>query len=146
MKKFFSYSLLTLSLASCAFMSPTPTKVTQNLQQVNPGTNVAVVALVPMEIPNPTQPKILNSTAFRVTQDVHGYPNTVILIPQNAIITGVYSNDGKVCQVSWQAVYHDYQALEKDQGALGVATMVNNTSCDPKLGIRPGQIMTMTFK
>ncbi len=153
MRKFRILGLLlatSLPLAACGLFGPapgpTPGKLTGNLERVNSGTIVNVVSLVPMDIPNPSESVITNSAAFRVTNDVREYPNSSILIPQNALITGIYTNNGKTCSISWQAIYADYPALEKGQGSLAIAPLVKNTSCDPKAGIRAGQLMNITFK
>lgn len=153
MRKFRILGLLlatSLSLTACGLFGPapgpTPGKLTGNLERVNSGTIVNVVSLVPMDIPNPSESVITNSAAFRVTNDVREYPNSSILIPQNALITGIYTNNGKTCSISWQAIYADYPALEKGQGSLAIAPLVQNTSCDPKAGIRAGQLMNITFR
>jgi hypothetical protein len=150
-KRTLSVSLLCLfSLSSCGLFgaapSTTPRRMSQDMALINPGTIVNVVSLVPMDTPNSAQSKIVNSAVFRVTEDVKGYPNTMTLIPQNALISGIYSNDGTTCHVSWQVIYADYSALEKNQGTMDIAPRVSNTSCDAKLGIRAGQLMNITFK
>ncbi len=148
--KNFAISLSVISLSACGLFqappSPTPNRIYQNISRVESGTVVPTVALVPMDIPNPTQPKVVNTGAFRVTQDIRDTPSGAVLIPQNALVKGVYSNDGITCQISWQAIYNDYNAMEKNQVTLSIAELTQNTTCNPKLGIRPGQITNITFK
>lgn len=126
--------------------SPTPNTINQNLSRVTSGTIVNVVSLVPMDIPNPSQSKITNSAAFRVTDDIRDNLNAKVLISQNSLIVGVYTNDGKSCLVSWQAIYPDYRSLELNHGTLNIAELVNNTTCDPKSGISPGKLFHIVFK
>lgn len=139
-----------VTISSCGLFkkpdAPTPQKVTVRVDLLESGTVIHVVDLVPMDIPNPSQPKIVNTAAFRVTQDVRSIPGNLLVIPQNALITGFYSNDGKTCQVSWQAIYYDYRSLELNQSILGIADRAANSACDPKTGIKPGQAMDITFK
>lgn len=146
MKKIILYALLSLLLISCGFVSQPPKQINQNLQRLPAGTRINVVALTPMDIPNQNQTTVVNSTAFRVTQDLRDPQNATLVIAKNGLISGVYTNDGKSCQISWQAVYNDYAALEQDQAALGIGPLVENNRCDPKLGIRPGQLFIITFK
>ncbi len=139
-----------VSISSCGLFqkpqAPTPQKISVRVDLLESGTVIHVVDLVPMDIPNPTQPKIVNTAAFRVTHDVRSVPANLLVIPQNALITGSYNNDGKTCQVSWQAIYYDYRSLELSQPILGIADRTFNSACDPKLGIKPGQAMDITFK
>lgn len=145
-----SLLLITLQLTACGLFGPapepTPGKLASNLERINSGTIINVVSLVPMDIPNPSESAITNTTVFRVSNDLREYPNSSILIPQNALVTGIYTNNGKTCSISWQAIYANYTALEKGQGAMTIAPQVQNTSCDPKTGIRAGQLMNITFK
>jgi hypothetical protein len=155
MKKYYLHSLIfasTISLSACGLFNsssskPTPRAMNQDISLINTGTVVNAVSLVPLDIPNPSQPKVVNSAVFRVTEDIFNYPNTAaILIPQNALVTGVYTNDGTICQISWQVIYADYAAMEQGYGALSIAPRVKNTTCDAKLGVRAGQLMNITFK
>ena len=141
----------TLLLSGCGLFQtpppPTPHKIGQNLARISPGSVINVVAMVPMDTPNPSQPKVVNSAAFRVADNVQAAtPDKSILIPQNAFITGIYSNDGSSCQVSWQEVFQNYRTLETDQGALSIASLASNSSCDPKQGIHAGQLININFK
>ena len=139
-----------ISLSSCGLFQapppPTPNRITHNLSQSTSGTVIYAVNLVPMGVPNPTQAKIVNTAAFRVTQNVLSGLNSAVIIKQDYIITGVYSNDGTTCQISWQGIYPDYTSLEKNHGDLGAGELLNNNSCNPKLGIPPGQLMQIIFK
>lgn len=108
---------LSISLNSCGLFQapppPTPSKITHNLSQSTSGTIIYAINLVPMDVPNPSQPKIVNTAAFRVTQNVLSGLNSAVIIKQDYIVTGVYSNDGTTCQISWQGIYPDYASLEK---------------------------------
>lgn len=137
-------------LAGCGLMhspqAPTPQKVSLRIDLLESGTVIHAVDLVPMDIPNPSQSKIVNTAAFRITQDIRSIPANLLVLPQNALITGVYSNDGKTCQISWQEVYYDYRSLELNQSILSIGSRTANTPCDPKMGIRPGQAVEITLK
>jgi len=146
----FALAISVLGVSACGLFkappAPTPQKISVRVDLLESGTIIHVVDLVPMDVPNPTQPKVVNTAAFRVTHDVRSVPGNLLVIPQNALITGSYSNDGKTCQVSWQAIYYDYRSLELNQPILGVADRTLNNKCDPKLGIKPGEAMDITFK
>lgn len=141
---------MTINLSSCGLFQapppPTPNRITHNLNQATSGTIIYAINLVPMDVPNQSQPKIVNSAAFRVSQNVLSSLNSAVIIKQDYIITGVYSNDGTTCQISWQAIYPDYASLEKNQGDLNIGTLLNNNSCNPKFGIKPGQLIEIVFK
>ncbi len=139
-----------VNLTACGLFQapppPTPNKISHNLSQATSGTIIYAVNLVPMDVPNPSQTKIVNTAAFRVSQTVLSGLNSAPIIKQDYIITGIYSNDGTTCQISWQAIYPDYASLEKNQGDLNIGTLLNNNSCNPKLGIKPGQLIEIVFK
>lgn len=139
-----------VNLTACGLFQapppPTPNKISHNLSQATSGTIIYSVNLVPMDVPNPSQTKIVNTAAFRVSQTVLSGLNSAPIIKQDYIITGIYSNDGTTCQISWQAIYPDYASLEKNQGDLNIGTLLNNNSCNPKLGIKPGQLIEIVFK
>lgn len=143
-------SFMVITLSGCGLFQapppPTPIRINHNLSQATSGTIIYAINLVPMDVPNPSQTKIVNSAAFRVSQNVLSGLNSAPIIKQDYILTGVYSNDGTTCQVSWQAIYPDYTSLEKNQGDLNVGTLLNNNSCNPKLGIKPGQLIEVIFK
>jgi hypothetical protein len=140
----------TLFINSCGLFQappePAPIVLNNHLNRIASGTKVSIISMLPNDVPNSTQAKIVNSTAFRVTEKVVSNSDGTILIPQNAIISGVYSNDGSNCVISWQMLFNDYAAMEKNQAAMNIATKVENNNCDPKLGLRPGQLMQLIFK
>lgn len=142
--------MCSIAISSCGLFQtpppPTPQKMSININLLESGTIIQTVALVPMDVPNPSQPQVVNTAAFRVTQEVRSVPGNVLVIPQNALIKGFYSNNGKNCQVSWQAIYYDYRALELNQPLLSIANRTYNSNCDPKQGIKPGQQLTIKFK
>lgn len=150
LKKLFIITTLSAEIAGCGlFQAPPPimpSRMNQNISRIASGTVVNTISLVPMDVPNPSQIKITNTAIFRVTDNVLSSPGSAVLIPQNALITGVYTNDGKSCIVSWQAVYANYSALEKNQAAISIAISTENTLCDPKVGIAVGQLAKVTFK
>lgn len=125
---------------------PTPKQVTFKVNQIVAGTPVNLIGLIPMDLPNPRQKVVTNNTVFRVTNDVVGSPDSVILIPQDSLLSGTYYNDGTKCYISWQALYSDYRAMELNQGYLGIDKRLANTSCNPQIGIQPGQNITVTFQ
>lgn len=139
-----------VNLTACGLFQapppPTPNKISHNLSQATSGTIIYAVNLVPMDVPNPSQTKIVNIAAFRVSQTVLSGLNSAPIIKQDYIITGIYSNDGTTCQISWQAIYPDYASLEKNQGDLNIGTLLNNNICNSKLGIKPGQLIEIVFK
>ncbi len=141
---------LSFLISSCGLFQappgPSPMALNKNLVRIESGTKLSIISMIPNDIPNSSQPKVLNSTIFRVTENLVSNPDSTILIPQNAIISGVYSNDGSSCKISWQMVFNNYKAMEKNQAALNIANKTVNNSCDPKLGLRPGQLMQIIFK
>lgn len=149
-KNFFILAASISSLAACSMFNSsstnTPRRITQNISELGSGTIVPAVAIIPMDIPNPNQRKIVNTAAFRVAENVRSSPAGILLIPQNALVTGIYSNDGAACQIAWQSIYSDYQALEKNQPTISIAYFTKNTACNPKLGVRPGQMFNIIFK
>lgn len=125
---------------------PSPKQVDFKVDQIESGTKMSIIGMMPMDIPNAKQKVVTNNTVFRVTNDVLGSPNSTPLIPQDSLLSGVYYNDGNQCYISWQALYGDYRGMELNQGYLGIAKRVDNNSCDPKTGIKPGDIIQVTFK
>jgi hypothetical protein len=140
----------TILISSCGLFQapsgPSPMVLNNNLTRVESGSKVSIISMIPNDIPNPSQAKVVNTTAFRVTDKLVSNPDGTVLIPQNAIISGVYSNDGTSCSISWQMIYNNYEAMEKNQAAMNIANKTENNSCNPKLGIRPGQLMQLIFK
>lgn len=143
-----SYSLV--GLVGCGLFSgpalPTPKQVNFKVDQIPANTPMSIIGLVPMDIPTGKQKVVTNNTVFRVTTDILATTNTATLIPQDSLLSGVYYNDGDKCYISWQALYADYRAMELNQGYMGIAKRLNNTTCDPKIGIQPGQTITVNFK
>lgn len=148
--KLIAISLSTVALISCSTFgnssdAPAPMQTQLLVDQVASGTTMNLVAQIPMDIPNSTTPRVANSTIFRVSGNVLGAPNSTVLIPNNSLLYGVYRNDGSKCQISWQALYSDYRSLELHKGYMGIANRISPTTCDPKVGIQTGQMITVTF-
>lgn len=139
-----------ISLSSCGLFqpppSPTPKLVDFKVDQIESGTPMTLIGMVPMDVPNAKQTVVTNNTVFRITTDVVGSPNSTILIPQNSLLSGVYYNDGKSCKISWQDLFGDFRGMELHQGYLGIAKRLNDTTCDPQVGIKPGQTIQVIFK
>ena len=143
-------SILTLSLIGCSAMgnssdAPAPMQAKLLVDQVTSGTTMNLTAMLPMDVPNATTPKVSNSTIFRVSGNVIGDPNSTTLIPNNALLYGVYHNNGEKCQISWQGLFADYRALELHKGYLGIAQRIPPSNCNPKTGVQTGQTITVTF-
>lgn len=149
-KKLLALSIGCLVLASCGTYNSdvpaTPKAVSLKLDQVPSGTSMDVIAIIPMDVPHQGNNQVRNSTVFRVAHDVLAPTSSTVLIPQNAMLKGVYQNNGQSCQISWQVLYQNYRAMELDIGNLTIASRLDNTNCDPKLGIQPGQITQVNFK
>ena len=121
-------SILTLSLIGCSAMgnssdAPAPMQAKLLVDQVTSGTTMNLTAMLPMDVPNATTPKVSNSTIFRVSGNVIGDPNSI----------------------SWQGLFADYRALELHKGYLGIAQRIPPSNCNPKTGVQTGQTITVTF-
>lgn len=152
MNKYFKNTIIIssiLTISACANNqnnnSPAPKMLEYKIEQIESGTNMTVSAMIPMDIPNKSQTVVTNTTVFKVTNDVINYHNSTIYIPANALISGVYRNDGKTCVINWQSIYGNYRAMELRNGYSGVSRRIQATSCNPKTGIQPGDIINLTF-
>lgn len=145
MKKF--SILLFIILVGCATLTGLQTSnINDNLRQISSGMIINIVSLSPMDIPNPSQKKITTNGIFRVTQAVVSQSDGRILIPQNSLISGIYTNDGQVCQVIWQNIYINYAQMEQGNGTNIADGKVSRSLCSPKLGLRSGEAIAIKFK
>lgn len=139
-------TLLLMSCSAFGPQAPSPKQVSFKVAQIESGATMSAIGIMPMDVPNQRQPIITNDIVFRVTTDVLGNPNSSVLIPQDSLLQGVYYNNGKNCYISWQSLYGDYRGMELHQGDSGIASRVNDTICNPQTGIKPGDVIQITFK
>ncbi len=149
-KKLITLGTGCLILAGCGTYNSdapvAPKAISLKLDQIPAGTIFDVIAIIPMDTPYKGNDQVRNTTVFRVAHDVLAPTSSTVLIPQNALLKGIYQNNGQICEISWQVIYQNYRAMEQDIGNLSIASRLKNTSCNPKLGIQPGNITQVTFK
>ncbi|MCC2626185.1 MAG: hypothetical protein K0R14_2058 [Burkholderiales bacterium] len=68
-----------------------------------------------------------------------------ILIPAGTLVSGTYTNDGKICNVSWENIYaHGDQTMDKSNAVL-IDKIAAPTTCNPATGIKTNDQLTINF-
>lgn len=147
MKKFALISLLTVALAACGttYNAPTGTKLSGNIEAVAAYTIVSVISQNDFTIPKQSQ-NIIQLGTFKVNDNVYDLHGNKVLIPRDAIISGLYSNDGVSCMVEWKAVYIDLDEYNRENGSLTLRDLTIASVCDPLRGIKKGDRVTLSFR
>ena len=106
MKRITLAGLLTIALAACSTTTNTPTglKLSQNIQSVASNSVMSVISQSNFAVPKHAQ-NIVQLGTFKASDNVYATDGNKVLIPRDAIISGLYSNDGVNCMIEWKAVY-----------------------------------------
>jgi len=139
------YLILSFFVLSCSNETlPTPNKLSQNLGVIPSNTVISVIAKDNHNVPKSDgvieEPKI-----YAVLDNIYDEDGVEVLIPKGAIVTGIYSNDGVTCKVSWQALYANKKAYSQKQGTLNFRNVTQPSFCNPQRGIKANNRLTIRF-
>jgi hypothetical protein len=83
---------------------------------------------------------------FKIKNNVYDSSGKQIVIPEDAVISAIYSNDSRYCIISWQNVYYNKNDFIKEKPAFSVKDITENSSCNPGVGIQKDDSVTLRFK
>jgi hypothetical protein len=138
-------SLFLLSLSACSsYNTPTPYKLSRDVEKVPPSTVISVTSVDSYQIPQGSQ-IIERSGLYKAVDNVYDAQGYKVLIPRDSIITGTYKNDGVSCSVTWGAVYINREEYNQDRGSFSLSKVTQPSICDPIKGVKSGNRLTITF-
>lgn len=147
MKKFLLISSVILGLAACSSdRTPTPLKLSHNVQEIPPQTVISVISRTDFPAPREDQAAIVKMGTFKAYDNVYDPNGSKILIHRNSIISGTYRNNGVMCEVTWEAVYANKTEYEEKRGSTVLRDITYVSHCDPLRGIQKGDRATIRFK
>ncbi len=139
-------SSLILGLAACSSDNvPTPKKLSQDVQSIPPFTTISVKAQETLGVPHNAE-TIMKIGTFKAIDNVYDPNGNNILIPRDAIITGVYTNDGVSCTIKWKAVYATEDEYSAKRGTLALGQVTSPSNCRALKGIKKGERAVISFK
>ncbi len=146
MKKFSWLGFLVSALSACSSSGMlTPTKLAHNIAEVPQSAVISVVAINDFPIAHNAQ-SIVKLGKFKSLDNVYDSEGNKILIPRDAIVTGLYTNDGVTCDIAWKAVYLNEAEFKSERGALVLDTVAAKSICDPLHGVSSGERVTLRFQ
>ena len=147
MKKFVVVSLLAGVLAACSTTASAPTglKLSQNIQTVASNSIISVISQSDFAVPKHAQ-NIMQLGTFKTNDNVYDPDGNKILIPRDAIISGLYSNDGVNCMIEWKGVYANLTEYRNKNGSPILRELTTESLCDPQHEIKKGDRVTISFR
>lgn len=147
MKKFVVVSLLTGVLVACSTTTSTPTgvKLSQDIQSVASNSIISVISQSDFAVPKHAQ-NIIQLGTFKANDNVYDQDGNKVLIPRDAIISGLYSNDGVDCMIEWKAVYANLTEYHNKNGSPTLRELTTESRCDPQHEIKKGDRVTISFR
>ena len=137
--------VLVVGLAACSSDStPDVQRLTQNVLTVSSTAVLSVISEDSYLIPDNEQP-IVQAGRYKVVGDIYDESDNRILIPSGAILSGVYSNDGDTCFVTWKSVYANNDDIEDTYNAVSLSKVTRPTKCNPARGVRDGDRLKVSF-
>ncbi|MDQ5921616.1 MAG: hypothetical protein QG673_1675 [Pseudomonadota bacterium] len=138
-------SLLIIGLASCGTdNTPTPQRMTQNVQSIPGNTVISVVSQDKYDAPHGAE-IIEKKGSYRVIDNIYDTDGYQVLIPRNALISGIYTNDGVNCQIHWKAIYANEKEYEENRGSFVLDQTTSPSICVPTRGIKKGDRLVIRF-
>lgn len=143
MKNFLKFSAISLLVVSCSTpTTPTPQKLSQNLQAVPPSTVISVISQDNYQLPHDAQ--IIEKTGvFKTRDNIYDKQGNQVLIPKDAIVVGTYSNDGVNCKVIWKSIYVNGEEYENKRGTFALGSQAQPSICSPERGIKKHDRLTI---
>lgn len=147
MKKITLAGLITMGLAACSTTTNTPTglKLSQNIQSVSSTSIMSVISQSNFAVPKHAQ-NVVQLGTFKANDNVYDQDGNKVLIPRDAIISGLYSNDGVNCMIEWKAVYTNITEYNNKNGSPILRELTTESRCDPQYEIKSGDRVTISFR
>ena len=145
MQKLIVMSMVMLGLIACSSdKTPTPEKVSQNLQAVPDEKIVAVVAEKTHKAPEAGQ--IVDETViYKTVDNIYDAQGAELLIPRDTVITGNYINDGVSCVIVWKAAFANKSEYKNKHGTFSLSDIAKSSRCDPVKGLKVGSHVFIKF-
>ena len=145
MKKLLILSLCLAGLAACSSdHTPTPQKLSQDVQTLPPATVISVSSEETFQIPKNAQ--IIEETGkFKTIDNTYDELGNKVLIPRDAIVSATYTNDGVNCKVVWKSIYANKAEHANKRGSFTLGETTVPSICDPIRGIKSGDRLTIQF-
>ena len=145
MRNLLGTSLLMLGLIACSSeKTPTPEKVSHNLQAVPDDKVVAVISEKTHKAPEAGQ--IVDETvAYKTVDNIYDAQGAELLIPRGTVISGNYINDGVSCVIVWKAAYANSHEYKNKHGTFSLSDIAKSSRCDPVKGLKVGSHVFIKF-
>ena len=106
---------------------------------------MSVISQSNFAVPRHAQ-NIVQLGTFKAIDNVYASDGNKVLIPRDAIVSGLYSNDGVNCMIEWKAVYTNLTEYENKNGSLILRELTTESRCDPQYEIKTGDRVTISFR
>ncbi|MFN8769682.1 MAG: hypothetical protein ACK5Z5_00080 [Neisseriaceae bacterium] len=131
-------SIILMMACTTNGQTPTPQKLSQDIQSLPSNTIISVISLETYAAPKGAE-IIEKAGLYETVDNIYDARGYNVVIPRNALVRGIYTNDGKQCTVTWKAIYLDKQHYNKNMGSFEVGKQSVPTICDPIRGVFKGQ-------
>lgn len=145
MKSYLWVSSIAIMLGACSTQRvPTTLKLSQDIQEVASNAVLSVISQNDLAVPTHSQ-NILTLGTFKTNDNTYDIDGNKVLIPRDAIIAGLYSNDGVNCTIEWRAIYTNLAEYNDQNGSLSLSSITTESLCDPLRGVKKGDRATIDF-
>ncbi len=89
---------------------------------------------------------IVELGGFKTVDNTYDSFGEQVIIPRNAVISGLYVNDGASCSISWKYVYATEEDFEAKRALFSIQNRTDDSLCMPTLGINKNDRVTLQFR
>ncbi|HMT02814.1 MAG TPA: hypothetical protein PKD00_05815 [Burkholderiales bacterium] len=145
MKKKLLIACVVSGLIGCGSNSSPKYYDNKNVLEMPKATTISTRSMKNFSMPDDNQ-AIEELGSFKVRDNIYNSSGEQVIIPKHAVISGLYSNDGRNCSISWKSVYANEKNFNAKKVSFSIQDLTEDTACTPDVAIKKGNVVNVQFK
>ena len=133
------------SIIGCSSNSSNYYKASNNVLEIPSSTIISARSMKDFPMPENNQ-AVIELEGFKIRDDIYDASGERVIIPKHAIISGLYTNDGQYCEISWKSVYMNESNFKAKKAPISLQNLTEKSTCEPTVGIKKGNVINIKFK
>lgn len=125
--------------------SPNYYKASNNVLEIPSSTIISAHSMNNFPMPENNQ-AVVELEGFKIRDDIYDASGERVIIPKNAVISGLYNNNGQYCEISWKSVYMNEKNFKAKKAPISVLNLIEQSVCEPTVAIKKGNVINIKFK